>query len=155
MAHGSVQLCFWPAEVFLLLVDESQGRHSCCTVNAKSGSRSWSCFWPLMGKWIGILFGISIFVIHCEQSHPFSCVGHNQCLQYLIVICCDLLPFIADGLDLKPLMDAGSPSVFLDSFSFLSFSIVQAWSVFWEEDCIILTVASPELWGLSYCLCPF
>lgn len=40
------QLCSWPDEVFLLLVSESQGRRGFGTVNAKLGSRSWSCFWP-------------------------------------------------------------------------------------------------------------
>lgn len=50
MAFSFIQLCSWPDEVFLLLVYESQGKHGCCIVNAKSGSRSWSCFWPWKKK---------------------------------------------------------------------------------------------------------
>lgn len=65
-----MQLCSWPDEVFLLLVYESQGKHGCCTVNAKSESRSWSCFWP-WGKKTHHLSGIPIFCCLLWTKAPF------------------------------------------------------------------------------------
>lgn len=74
--HDAFQLgwlCFWPEEVFLLLVSESQGRRGFGTVNAKLGSWSWHCFWPWEEK--NPSFGISNFVVCCEERNPVSVQG--------------------------------------------------------------------------------